>query len=129
MKAIKIIALAIASCVALGLASCTKTSTDTGTDVGIYTCTCDVNVSSSEGSGIIFCAMRDAVLKATKDYSTRSSAGDSAAISAAEKAANDHKDQANKAIVVSVVFQPGNSMGEGEKSPVVLKSFTFKPVN
>ncbi|MBQ6074207.1 MAG: hypothetical protein IJK90_09890 [Bacteroidales bacterium] len=127
MKAIKSIAIAIAACMALLMASCTEISPEP--KVGSYTCTADINVSSSEGSGIIFFAMRDAVLKATRGYDTRSSAGDNAAISAAESAAAQYKDQANKKIVVSVVFQPGNEMGKGDSKPVVLKSFTFTPVN
>lgn len=127
MKAIKIIALAMAACMALCITSCTKTSPEP--NVGTYTCTADIDLSSKEGSGIIFFAMRDAVLTATKEYSTRSDAGDKAAIAAAEKAAAEHKDQANKKVVVSVVFQPGHAMGESEKAPVVLKSYTFNPVN
>lgn len=47
----------------------------------------------------------------------------------ADKAAEEHKDQANKKVVVSVVFQPGNAMGEAEKKPIVIKSYTFTPVN
>ena len=37
--------------------------------------------------------------------------------------------QANKPIVVSVIFQPGNEMGQAEKKPIVIKNYTFKPVN
>ncbi len=127
MKAIKFFALAVAACMALCFTSCTKTSPEP--NVGTYTCIPDITVSSSEGSGIIFVAMRDAVLKATRDFHSRSDAGDKAAISAAESAAAEHKDQANKKIVVSVVFQPGNAMGESEKAPIVLKSYTFNPVD
>ncbi len=128
MKATKSILIAIAACMVFCITSCNQID-NSDPVVGIYTCIPDINVSSSEGSGIIFGAMRDAVLKATRQYDIRSSAGDNAAVSAAEGVAAQYKDQANKKIVISVVFQPGNAMGEAEKKPVVLKSFTFTPVN
>lgn len=128
MKAFKFIALTAAACLALCFTSCTKTS---GTDqtVGTYTAICDSDVSSSEGSGIIFFAIRDAVIKASKGFDFRTASNDQAVIAAADKAAEEHKNQANKKVVVSVVFQPGNAMGEAEKKPVVIKSYTFTPAN
>lgn len=113
---------------ALSFTSCTKT-TDTGKDAGSYTAICDDNVSSSEGSGVIFFAIRDAVLNASRNFDFRTDANDKAVIAAADKAAEEHKNQANKKIVVSVVFQPGHAMGEAEKKPVVIKSYTFTPVD
>ena len=126
MKVFKLIAVAATACLALCFTSCTKTTGDDKV-VGSYTATCDTDVSSSEGSGVIFVAIRDAVIKASKGFDFRTDANDKAVIAAADKAAEEHKNQANKAIVVSVVFQPGNAMGEAEKKPVVLKSYTFNP--
>ena len=48
---------------------------------------------------------------------------------AADKVAAEYKDQADKPIVVSVVFRPGNAMGEAEKADIVIKKYTFTPVN
>lgn len=127
MKTIKFFALAIVACMALCFTSCTKTG-DTD-EFGTYTATCDVTVSSSEGSGIIFNQIRDAVLIAGKSFNFRNSANDKAVIAAADKKAEEYKDQANKPIVVSVIFQPGNEMGQAEKKPIVIKNYTFKPVN
>ena len=128
MKAVKFFALAMAACLTLCFTSCTKTS---GTDqnVGTYTAICDSDVSSSEGSGIIFFAIRDAVITASRDFNVRSDANDKTVVAAADKAAEAHKNQANKKVVVSVVFQPGNAMGEAEKKPIVIKSYTFTPAN
>ncbi len=128
MKAIKFIALAAVACLTLCFTSCTKTTGD-DKNVGSYTAICDSDVSSSEGSGIIFFAIRDAVITASKGFNVRSDSNDKAVIAAADKAAEEHKNQANKAVVVSVVFQPGNAMGEAEKKPVVIKSYTFTPAN
>ena len=128
MKAIKFIALAAVACLTLCFTSCTKTTGD-DKNVGSYTATCDSDVSSSEGSGIIFFAIRDAVITASRGFNVRSDSNDKAVIAAADKAAEEHKDQANKKVVVSVVFQPGNAMGEAEKKPVVIKSYTFTPAN
>ncbi len=128
MKTFKFIALAAAACIAFCCSSCTKISGD-DTTVGTYTATCDADVSSSEGSGVIFFAIRDAVINASKGFNVRSNSNDKAVIAAADKAAEEHKDQANKKVVVSVVFQPGNAMGEAEKKPIVIKSYTFTPVN
>ena len=108
MKTFKFIALAAVACLAFCFSSCTK-------------------VSSSEGSGVIFFAIRDAVITASKGFNVRSDANDKAVIAAADKAAEEHKNQANKRIVVSVVFQPGNAMGEAEKKPVVIKTYPFFP--
>ena len=99
----------------LSITSCTKTTGDDKT-VGSYTATCDTEVSSSEGSGIIYVAIRDAVIKASRGFDFRTDSNDKAVIAAADKAAEEHKDQANKKVVVSVVFQPGNAMGEAEKN-------------
>jgi hypothetical protein len=128
MKAIKFIALAAVACLTLCFTSCTKTTGD-DKNVGSYSAICDSDVSSSEGSGIIFFAIRDAVITASKGFNVRSDSNDKAVIAAADKAAEEHKNQANKAVVVSVVFQPGNAMGEAEKKPVVIKSYTFTPAN
>ena len=127
MKAIKLITLAVAACMALCFTSCTTTGTDT--EIGNYTCTVDVTVSAYEGAGIVFYAMRDAVIKASRDFDFRTSANDNVVIAAADKTAQEYKDQSNKKINVSVVFQPGNAMGEAEKKPVVLKTYTFVPVD
>ena len=127
MKAFKFIALAVAACMTLCFTSCTKTGTDQ--TLGTYSATCNVEVSTSEGSGIIFSAIRDAVINASRGFDFRTDANDKAVIAAADKAAAEHKDQANKAIVVSVVFQPANAMGEAEKKPIVIKTYPFTPVN
>jgi hypothetical protein len=128
LKGFKFIALAAVACLTLCFTSCTKTTGD-DKNVGSYTAICDSDVSSSEGSGIIFFAIRDAVITASRGFNVRSDSNDKAVIAAADKAAEEHKNQANKAVVVSVVFQPGNAMGEAEKKPTVLKSYTFVPVD
>jgi hypothetical protein len=129
MKAFKIIALATAVCLTLCFASsCTKISGN-DKDMGSYSAICDSNVSSSEGSGIIYFAIRDAVINASRGFDFRSDSNDKTVIAAADEAAEEHKYQANKKVVVSVVFQPGNAMGEAEKKPVVIKSYTFTPAN
>ena len=128
MKAIKFIALAAVACLTLCFTSCTKTTGD-DKNVGSYTATCDSDVSSSEGSGVIFYAIRDAVISASRGFDFRTDSNDKAVIAAADKKAEEYKDQANKPIVVSVIFQPGNAMGEAEKKPVVIKSYTFTPAN
>lgn len=126
MKTFKFIALAAVACLAFCFSSCTKISGD-DKNVGTYTAISDVDVTSSEGSGVIFFAIRDAVITASKGFNVRSDSNDKAVIAAADKAAEEHKNQANKRIVVSVVFQPGNAMGEAEKKPVVIKSYPFSP--
>ena len=126
MKAFKLIAIAAAACLALCFTSCTKISGD-DKNVGSYGAICDTQVSTSEGSGVIFFAIRDAVINASRGFDVRTASNDKAVIAAADKAAEEHKNQANKKIVVSVVFQPGNAMGESEKKPIVLKSYTFTP--
>lgn len=128
MKAFKFIALAAVACLAFCFSSCTKISGD-DKNVGTYTAISDVDVTSSEGSGVIFFAIRDAVINASRGFDVRTASNDKAVIAAADKAAEEHKNQANKKIVVSVVFQPGNAMGEAEKKPVVIKSYTFTPAN
>ena len=128
MKKFKFIALVAVACLSLCFAACTKI---TGNEkvLGSYTATCDITVYTSEGSGIIFGAIRDAVILAGRDYDFRTDAGDKAVIAAADKVAQEYKDQANKKITVSVVFQPGNAMGEAEAKPIVIKSYTFTPVD
>ena len=129
MKAFKLIALAAAACMAICFTSCTKVSGGDDKNLGTYGATCDVSVSTSEGSGVIFSAIRDAVIVTSRSFDFRTDANDKAVIAAADKAAAEHKDQANKKIVVSVIFQPANAMGEAEKKPIVLKSYTFNPVD
>lgn len=109
MKTFIFIALAAAACLAFCFSSCTKISGDDKT-VGTYTATCDADVSSSEGSGVIFFAIRDAVINASRGFNVRSDSNDKAVIAAADKAAEEHKNQANKKIVVvkSYTFTPAN---------------------
>ncbi len=126
MKTIKLIAMAFAACMALCFTSCSIK--DPG-DSGSYTATCDVAVTGNEGSGIIFNKIRDAVILAGRGLDFRTAANDKVVIEAADKVAAEYKDQANKPIVVSVVFRPGNAMGEAEKSDIVIKKYTFTPVN
>lgn len=128
MKTIKLIAMAFVACMALCLSSCTKVDTGSG-DSGSYTATCNVTVSNSEGSGIIFYKIRDAVIVAGRDFNFKTSANDKVVIAAADKVAAEYKDQANKPIEVYVVFQPGNAMGEAAKKPIVIKTYKFTPVN
>jgi len=118
--------MAVVACVALCLTSCSIK--DPG-DSGSYTATCDIAVTGSEGSGIIFNKIRDAVILAGRDFNFRTSANDKVVTDAADKVAAEYKDQANKPIVVSVVFRPGNAMGEAEKADIVIKKYTFTPVN
>ena len=127
MKAVKFIALAIVAGMALCFTACTKVN-DPG-DSGSYTATCDITVSNSEGSGIIFNQIRDAVILAGRGLDFRTAENDKVVIAAADKVAAEYKDQANKAIVVSVVFRPGNAMGEAEKPDIVIKKYTFTPVD
>lgn len=128
MKTVKTILLAVAACMALCFTSCNKT-TDTGKDSGTYTAIADVDLSSKEGSGIIFYQIRDAVILAGRSFNFRTDANDKVVIAAADQVAAQYKDYANKKVVVSVVFQPGNAMGEAEKKPIVIKSYTFIPAN
>lgn len=130
MKTLKLIAMAVVACIALCLTSCSEINNG-GSDpvIGSYGATSDIAVSSSEGSGVIFNAIRDAVINTSRGFDVRTKENDKAVIAAADKVAGQYKDQANKKIVVSVIFQPGNAMGEAEKKPVVLKSYTFTPVN
>lgn len=127
MKAIKLIAMAAAACMALCFTSCAKIN-DPG-DSGSYTATCNIAVSSSEGSGIIFNKIRDAVILAGRDFNFKTDANDKVVTDAADKVAAEYKDQANKAIVVTVVFRPGHAMGEAEKPDIPVKSYTFTPVD
>ena len=127
MKAIKLITLAVASCMALCFTSCTKTGTDT--EIGNYTCTVDVTVSAYEGAGIVFFAMRDAVIDASRGFNVRTPENDSIVLAAADAAAKEHGDDSNKLMSVAVVFQPGNVMGKAEKEPIVLRRYTFVPVD
>ena len=128
MKAIKFFAIAAVACMALCFTSCTKPS---GNDpvVGSYTAIADISVVNTEGSGIILGKIKDAVIIASRGFDVRSDANDKVVIAAADKVAAEYKDQANKKIVVSVVFQPGNEMGTAEKKPIVIKSYTFTPVD
>ncbi|MBR5404047.1 MAG: hypothetical protein IK113_07490 [Bacteroidales bacterium] len=126
MKTIKLVAMAVVACMALCFTSCSIN--DPG-DSGSYTATCDVAVSASEGSGIIFNKIRDAVILAGRGLDFRTEANNKVVIDAADKVAAEYKDQANKPIVVSVVFRPGNAMGEAEKADIVIKKYTFTPVN
>ncbi|MBO4417630.1 MAG: hypothetical protein J5801_05895 [Bacteroidales bacterium] len=127
MKTIKTILVAVAACVALCFTSCTKT-TDTGENFGSYSAIADVDLSSKEGSGIIYYQIRDAVINASKGLNYRTAANDQTVIAAADPVAETYKNYANKPVVVSVVFQPANAMGEAEKKPIVIKSYSFKPV-
>ena len=127
MKAVKFIALAIVAGMALCFTACTKVN-DPG-DSGSYIATCDITVSNNEGSGIIFNQIRDAVILAGRGLDFRTAENDKVVIAAADKVAAEYKDQANKAIVVSVVFRPGNAMGEAEKPDIVIKKYTFTPVD
>lgn len=128
MKAIKLFAIAAVACMALCFTSCTKPGSNDPV-VGSYTATCDITVVNTEGSGIIFGKIKDAVIIASRGFDVRSDANDKVVIAAADKVAAEYKDQANKKIVVSVVFQPGNEMGAAEKKPIVIKSYTFTPVD
>ena len=118
--------MAVVACVALCFTSCSIK--DPG-DSGSYTATCNIAVTSSEGSGIVFNKIRDAVILAGRDFNFRTAANDKVVTDAADKVAAEYKDQANKAMVVSVVFRPGNAMGEAEKADIVIKQYTFTPVN
>lgn len=128
MKAIKFIVVAVVACLALCLTSCEKRGVDEQL-LGTYGAECDITVSNKEGSGIIFGAIRDAVIVASRGFDFRTPANDNAVIAAADKVAAEYKDQANKKIVVSVIFQPANALGESEKAPIVIKKYTFTPVN
>lgn len=115
MKTIKFIALAIVACMALCFTSCTKTGNSS--DSGDYTATCDVAVSNSEGSGIIFYKIRDAVIIAGRGLDFRTPANDKIVIDAADKVAAEYKDQANKPIVVSVISSPATLWAKLKRSP------------
>ena len=125
MKAIKPIILAVAACVALCFTSCTKAGTDP--EVGSYTCTVDVEVSPSEGAGIVFYAMRDAVADASRGFNVRTPENDSVVLAAADEAAKKHGDDSNNLMSVAVVFQPAN--GGADTKPIVLRRYTFVPVD
>ena len=76
-----------------------------------------------------FNKIRDAVILAGRGRDFHTAANDKVVIEAADKVAAEYKDQADKPIVVSVVFRPGNAMGEAEKADIVIKKYTFTPVN
>ena len=118
--------MAVVACMALCFTSCSIN--DPG-DSGSYTATCNIAVTGNEGSGIVFNKIRDAVILAGRDFNFRTAANDKVVTDAADKVAAEYKDQANKAMVVSVVFRPGNAMGEAEKADIVIKKYTFTPVN
>ena len=123
MKIVKSLILAIAA--TLLFASCEVTKPE-GV-LGTYSVTCDkTSVNASTGSGIIFNKLYDAVAKLKFDF--RTDANDKAVLAATDKIAADYKDQASEPIVISVVFREANAMGEAEKKPVVIKSYTFTPV-
>jgi hypothetical protein len=126
MKTIKLIAMALVACMALCFTSCSIN--DPG-DSGSYTATCNETVNSNKGSGIIFNAIRDAVIVAGRGRDFRTAANDKVVIEAADKVAAQYKDQTDIPIVVSVVFRPGNAMGEAEKADIVIKNYSFTPVN
>ena len=126
MKTIKLVAMALVACMALCFTSCSIN--DPG-DSGSYTATCDIAVTNNSGSGIIFNKIRDAVILAGRGRDFHTAANDKVVIEAADKVAAEYKDQADKPIVVSVVFRPGNAMGEAEKADIVIKKYTFTPVN
>ena len=75
-----------------------------------------------------FSEMEKAVNTVAKDFSFRTKANDDAIIAATDKVEKDYKDQADKEVVISVVFKPGNVVGQSEKKPEVVKAYTFKPV-
>lgn len=126
MKTFKFMALAAAACLSFCLVSCKK---DVDEKVsGTYGVTVNVDVDYNKGSGIIFSEMENAVNTVAKDFSFRTKANDDAIIAATDKVEKDYKDQADKEVVISVVFKPGNVVGQPEKNPEVVKAYTFKPV-
>ena len=125
MKLVKIILLAVAA--ALLTVSCVQKSGPEGT-LGNYSVTNDKGtVNASTGSGIIYTKMYDAVAKLKFDF--RTTANDKAVIAATDKVASDYKDYANETIKISVVFTEANALGEAQKAPVVIKTYTFTPVS
>ena len=124
MKLFKIIVLAAAA--VLLCASCTKSGTEQV--LGNYSVTCDKAVSSSTGSGVIYYAMYNKIVAVARDFNFRTDANDKAVIAAADQIASEYKDQASEKITVSVIFTEANALGEAEKKPVVIKSYTFTPV-
>ena len=127
MKLIKFFTLAIAA--TLMFASCGDTSSDEPV-LGTYSCTCDQNVASSTPNGVIFFAMQNEVIKVSKDFNFRTKENDNAVIAAADKVAKEYKDQAEeKTLTVSVIFTEANAMGKPENKPVVLKDYTFTPID
>lgn len=123
MKIVKIACLALAS--ALLFASCNKNADEKIS--GTYMCIPDIEVSAQEGSGIIFNEMEEAVQTAAAKYNFRTKESDAAVIAAADKVEAERKDYANKKIKIDVAFKEGNVAGQPEKTPVVLKSYTFTP--
>lgn len=123
MKLFKIITMAVLS--ALLFVSCEVTGPE-GV-LGTYSVTCDKVVSNNTGSGIIYTQMYDAVAKLKFEFKTASN--DKAVIAATDKVAEDYKNQASEKITLSVVFTEANALNEAQKKPIVLKTYTFTPVD
>lgn len=123
MKLFKIITMAVLS--ALLFVSCEVTGPE-GV-LGTYSVTCDKVVSNNTGSGIIYKQMYDAVAKLKFEFKT--AANDKAVIAATDKVAEDYKNQASEKITLSVVFTEANALNEAQKKPIVLKTYTFTPVD
>lgn len=127
MKTVKIFALALATCAALFLTSCNKDNNEKVS--GVYGVTANVEtIDYNKGHGIIFQAIESAVNETAKNFDFKTDANDKAVIAAADKAAKDHENQSDIDIVIDVVFKPGNTMGQAEKKPILVKSYTFKAV-
>ena len=124
MKLLKIIFLAVVS--SLLFVSCVEKTGPEGT-LGNYSVTCDKTDSVNTGSGIIFTKMSDAVVNLKLEF--RTAANDKTVIATTDKVANEYKNPASEKIVVSVVFTEAKALGESEKKPVVLKTYTFTPVD
>lgn len=91
-------------------------------------CIPDTEVSYYKGSGIIFNEMDEAVQKAAANYKFRTKESDMAVIAAADKVAAERKDYSDKKFKIDVAFKEANASGQPEKTPSVIRSYTFTPL-
>ena len=114
--------------VLLALVSCGKPGEEPVSGTYGVTTNLTEDINYHVGYGIIFGAMEDAVTEASKGFSVRSEASDNAVKAAADKVYEERKNQSDKDVILTVVFKPGNVSGQPEKTPIPIKSYTFKAV-
>lgn len=128
MKTIKFFAMALVACVAMCLTSCGKPGEEPVSGTYGVTTNLTEDIDFNKGSGIVYHEMEEAVTEASKGFSVRSDASDNAVKAAADKVYEERKNYSDKAMILTVVFKPGNVVGQPEKKPIPIKSYTFEAV-